>query len=107
MLKNLYRKEVRSQRLVFWEDEPRHRVPTKEIETPKRKLSFEDSTDDGQLAEEIEKDIKDAEQAQWALETERMQIEIERVSLERERQRIAEERLKALRQQRKGWRNQS
>ena len=86
---------------TFLNSEPRHRVPDKEIETPKRKLSFEDSTDDEQLAEEIEKDIKDAEQAQWALETERMQIEIERVTLEKERQRIAEERLKALRQQRK------
>ena len=81
--------------------EPRHKVPDKELETPKRKLSFEDSTDDEQLAKEIEKDIKDAEQAQWDLETERMQVEIERVTLERERQRIAEERLKALRQQRK------
>ena len=85
----------------FLDSEPRHKVPDKELETPKRKLSFEDSTDDEQLAEEIEKDIKDAEQAQWALETERMQIEIERVTLEKERQRIAEERLKALRQQRK------
>ena len=85
----------------FLDSEPRHKVPDKELETPKRKLSFEDSTDDEQLAEEIEKDIRDAEQAQWALETERMQIEIERVTLERERQRIAEERLKALRQQRK------
>ena len=85
----------------FLESEPRHKVPDKEIETPKRKLSFEDSTDDEHLAKEIEKDIKDAEQAQWALETERMQIEIERTTLERERQRIAEERLKALRQQRK------
>ena len=85
----------------FLDSEPRPRVPEKEIETPKRKLSFGDSADDEQLAKEIEKDIKDAEQAQWALETERMQIEIERVTLERERQRIAEERLKALRQQRK------
>ena len=85
----------------FLDSEPRHKVPDKELETPKRKLSFEDSSDDEQLAEEIEKDIKDAEQAQWALETERMQIEIERVTLEKERQRIAEERLKALRQQRK------
>ena len=85
----------------FLDSEPRHKVPDKELETPKRKLSFEDSTDDEQLAKEIEKDIKDAEQAQWALEAERMQIEIERVTLERERQRIAEERLKALRQQRK------
>ena len=85
----------------FLDSEPRPRVPEKELETPKRKLSFGDSADDEQLAKEIEKDIKDAEQAQWALETERMQIEIERVTLERERQRIAEERLKALRQQRK------
>ena len=85
----------------FLDSEPRPRVPEKEIETPKRKLSFGDSADEEQLAKKIEKDIKDAEQAKWALETERMQIEIERVTLERERQRIAEERLKALRQQRK------
>ena len=85
----------------FLDSGPRSRVPEKELETPKRKLSFGDSTDEEQLAKEIEKDIKDAEQAQWALETERMQIEIERVTLERERQRIAEERLKALRKQRK------
>ena len=69
----------------FLESEPRPKVPEKELETPKRKLSFGDSADDEQLAKEIEKDIKDAEQAQWALETERMQIEIERVTLERER----------------------
>ena len=85
----------------FLDSEPRPRVPEKELETPKRKLSFGDSADKEQFAKEIEKDIKDAEQAQWALETERMQIEIEIVTLERERQRIAEERLKALRQQRK------
>ena len=48
----------------FLDGEPRHKVPDKELETPKRKLSFEDSTDDEQLAEEIEKDIHDAEQAQ-------------------------------------------
>ena len=85
----------------FLYSEPRPRVPEKELETPKRKLSFGDSADDEQLAKEMEKDIKDAEQAQWALETERIQIEIKRVTLEREIQRIAEERLKALRQQRK------
>ena len=85
----------------FLDSEPRLRVPEKELETPKRKLSFGDSAHEEQLAKEIEKDIKDAEQAQWALETERIQIEIERVTLEKERQRIAEERLKALRQRRK------
>ena len=47
----------------FLDSEPRHKVPDNELETPKRKLSFEDSTDDEQLAKEIEKDIKDAEQA--------------------------------------------
>ena len=88
-------------RANFLDSEPRRKVPDKEVETPKRKLSFEDSTDDEQIAKGIEKDIKDAEQAQWALEAERIQIEIERVTLEKERQRIAEERLKALRQQRK------
>ena len=60
----------------FLNSEPRSRVPEKEIETPKRKLSFGDSADDEQLAKEIEKDIEDAEQAE-------------------------QERLKALRQQRK------
>ena len=85
----------------FLDSEPRPRVPEKELEIPKRKLSFGDSADGEQLTEEIEKEIKDAEQAQWALEAERVQIEIERVTLERERQRIAEEKLKALRQQRK------
>ena len=70
----------------FLDSEPRPRVPEKELETPKRKLSFGDSADDEQLAKEIEKDIKDAEQGQWALETERMQIEIERVTLERDKE---------------------
>ena len=58
---------------TFLDGESRHKVPDKELETPKRRLSFEDSTDNEQLAEEIEKDIHDAEQAQWALEVERMQ----------------------------------
>ena len=51
----------------FLDSEPRHKVPDKEIETPKRKLSFEDSTDDEQLAKEIEKDIKDAETSSMGL----------------------------------------
>ena len=41
----------------FLDSEPRPRVPIKESETPKRKLSFGDSADDEQLAKEIEKDI--------------------------------------------------
>ena len=31
---------------TFLNSEPRHRIPDKEMETPKRKLSFGDSTDD-------------------------------------------------------------
>ena len=38
----------------FLESEPRPRVPEKELETPKRKLSFGDSADDEQLAKEIQ-----------------------------------------------------
>ena len=83
-------KEKRVSKTDFLESEPRHRALAREIETPKRKLSFGELTDDEEMTEEINKDIKDAEQAQWALEAERMQIEIERVTLERERQRIAE-----------------
>ena len=38
----------------FLDSEPRPRVPEKELETPKRKLSFGDSADEEQLAKEIE-----------------------------------------------------
>ena len=42
----------------FRDGGPRLRVPEKELETPKRRLSFEDSTDEEQLAKEIEKGYK-------------------------------------------------
>ena len=42
----------------FLNNEPRPRVPEKEIETPKRKLSFEDSTDEEQLARRNSKGYK-------------------------------------------------
>ena len=75
----------------FLDSEPRHKVPDKELKTPKRKSTFEDSTGDEQLAKEIEKELKDAEQAQWALEMERMQIGIDRVTLERDKELLSKD----------------
>ena len=85
----------------FLESEPRKEVPSREIETPRRKLSFAKSSSDEDTTEAIDREIKETEKAQQELEIERMNIEKERVSLEKERQRIAEERLRTLRKQRK------
>ena len=85
----------------FLESEPRKRAPSREIETPRRRLSFAKLSSDEDTSEAIDREIKEAEKAQEDLERERMKIERERVSLERERQRIAEERLRTLRKQRK------
>ena len=43
-------KEKETPETDFLDSKPRHEVPEKELETPKRKLSFGDSTDDEQLA---------------------------------------------------------
>ena len=85
----------------FSESEPRKGTPPREIETPRRRLSFAKSSSDDDTTEAIDREIKEAEKAQQELEKERMNIEKERVSLEKERQRIAEERLRTLRKQRK------
>ena len=85
----------------FLESEPRKEVPSREIETPRRKLSFAKSSSDEDTTEAIDREIQETEKAQQELEIERMNIERERVSLEKERQRIAEERLRTLRKQRK------
>ena len=85
----------------FLESEPRKGVPAREIETPRRRLSFAKSSSDEDTTEAIDREIKEAEKAQQELERERMNIEKERVSLEKEKQRIAEERLRTLRKQRK------
>ena len=85
----------------FLESEPRRGVPAREIETPRRRLSFAKSSSDEDTTEAIDREIKETEEAQQELERERMNIEMERVSLEKEKQRIAEERLRTLRKQRK------
>ena len=85
----------------FSESELRKGAPPREIETPRRRLSFAKSSSDDDTTEAIDREIKEAEKAQQELEKERMNIEKERVSLEKERQRIAEERLRTLRKQRK------
>ena len=85
----------------FLESEPRKRAPSREIETPRRRLSFAKLSSDEDTSEAIDREIKEAEKAQQDLERERLNIERERVSLEKEKQRIAEERLRTLRKQRK------
>ena len=85
----------------FLESEPRKGAPPKEIETPRRKLSFAESSNDDDTTEAIDREIREAEKAQQDLEKERLNIQKERVSLEKERQNIAEERLRTLRKQRK------
>ena len=58
-------KDEQDPRTDFLESEPRDRVPTKEIETPRRKLSFEGMSDDDEdTTEEIDREIKEAERAQ-------------------------------------------
>ena len=70
----------------FLESEPRKRAPSREIETPRRRLSFAKLSSDEDTSEAIDREIKEAEKAQQDLERERMNIERERVSLEKERQ---------------------
>ena len=85
----------------FLESEPRKRAPSREIGTPRRRLSFAESSNEDDTTEAIDREIKEAEKAQQELEKERINIEKKRVFLEKERQRIAEERLRTLRKQRK------
>ena len=70
----------------FLESEPRKGAPPREIETPRRRLSFAKSSSDDDTTEAIDREIKEAEKAQQELEKERMNIEKERISLEKERQ---------------------
>ena len=85
----------------FLKSETRKGAPPREVETPRRRLSFTESSSGESTTEAIDKEIKEAEKAQQELEKERTIIEKKRVSLEKERQRIAEERLRTLRKQRK------
>ena len=71
---------------------------TKPIETPKRKLTFQEEDED---AEEIQKEIEEVQRAEKALTLEREKIERERIEILKKQQEATKERLVAMRQQRK------
>ena len=60
-------KDRQESQIDFLEGEPRQRVPTKEIQTPRRRLSFREESDDD-TTEEIDREIKETEIAQQELE---------------------------------------
>ena len=71
---------------------------SKPMETPKRKLTFQEEDED---AEEIQKEIEEVQRAEEALTLEREKIERERIEILKKQQEATKERLVAMRQQRK------
>ena len=71
---------------------------SKSIETPKRKLTFQEEDED---AEEIQKEIEEVQRAEEALTFEREKIERERLEILKKQQEATKERLVTMRQQRK------
>ena len=70
----------------------------KPIETPRRKLTFQEEDED---AEEIQKEIEEVQRAKEALILEREKIERERIEILKVQQEATKERLVTMRQQRK------
>ena len=71
---------------------------SKPIETPRKKLTFQEEDED---AAEIQKEIEEVQRAEEALSLEREKIERERLEILRKQQEATKERLIAMRQQRK------
>ena len=71
---------------------------SKPMETPKRKLTFQEEDED---AEEIQKEIEEVQWAEEALSLEREKIERERIEILKKQQEATKERLVTMRQQRK------
>ena len=71
---------------------------SKPIETPKRKLTFQEEDEDD---EAIQKEIEEVQRAEEALTLEREKIERERIEILKKQQEATKERLVAMRQQRK------
>ena len=71
---------------------------TKPIETPRRKLTFQEEDED---AKEIQKEIEEVQRAEEALTLEREKIEMERIEILKKQQEATKERLVTMRQQRK------
>ena len=71
---------------------------SKPIETPRKKLTFQEEDED---AKEIQKEIEEVQRAEEALSLEREKIEKERLEILKQQQEATKERLVAMRQQRK------
>ena len=71
---------------------------SKPIETPRKKLTFQEEDED---VKEIQKEIEEVQRAEDALSLEREKIEKERLEILKEQQEATKERLVAMRQQRK------
>ena len=71
---------------------------SKPIETPRKKLTFQEEDED---AAEIQKEIEEVQRAEEALSLEREKIEKERLEILKKQQEATKERLVAMRQQRK------
>ena len=71
---------------------------SKPIETPRKKLTFQEEDED---AKEIQKEIEEVQRAEEALSLEREKIERERLEILKKQQEATKERLVAMRQQRK------
>ena len=71
---------------------------TKPIETPRRKLTFQEEDED---AKEIQKEIEEVQRAEEALTLEREKIERERIEILKKQQETTKERLVTMRHQRK------
>ena len=82
------------------ESEPRPQAPFR-TETPRKRLSFEQISEDEEIEREIKKEKDEVEQVKWDLEMERVKIALEKDRLERRKFKLAEDRLRALRKQRK------
>ena len=71
---------------------------SKPIETPRKKLTFQEEDED---AKEIQKEIEEVQRAEEALSLEREKIEKKRLEILKQKQEATKERLVAMRQQRK------
>ena len=71
------------------------------FENPKKKLHFEIESDDERNGEQIQKEIREAQEAEEALRIERQRFEEERLELAKQQYEASKEKLVALRLQRK------
>ena len=88
-------KDIKPERKSKQKPNPQYSKP---IETPRKKLTFQEEDED---VKEIQKEIEEVQRAEEALSLEREKIEKERLEILKQQQEATKERLVAMRQQRK------